>query len=224
MLRTIPKYLASIIEQLELDQAELLTIKDIQRYAVSVDSTIQAPRIAFELKNRGWLIPTFARGVYEFSPGANAGAYSKGGMLSNIKAVALANPEIVWCYSHQSALYFHKIVAQMPDKPQITIKCNSIKNVPYAFTKLTNNVFYSQLEPIIINGNPVEQIETLLVHICAKPSSVNDWFIYEENIRDIWYKCDIHKLHQELAKQSNNTRNRLKQLLRTIKNGVQIDI
>jgi predicted transcriptional regulator of viral defense system len=224
MVRTIPKYLASIVEQLELEQTELLTIKDIQRYADSVGSTIQATRIAFELRNRGWLLPTSARGVYEFSPGANAGAYSKGGKLSNVKAVALANPEIIWFYSHQSALYFHKIVDQTPDNPQITIKCNSIKNVPYAFTKLTHNVFDAQLEPVIINGNPVEQLETLLVHICAKPRSVSDWFVYEENIRDIWDECDIRKLHQELDKQSSNTRNRLKKLLRPIKNEVQLDI
>lgn len=224
MVRTIPKYLASIVEQLELNEAELLTIKDIQRYASSAGSTIQAARIAFELKNRGWLLPTSARGVYEFSPGANAGAYSKGGKLSNIKAVALANPSIKWFYSHQSALYFHKIVDQMPDKPQITIKCNSIKKVPYAFTKLTHNVFDSQLEPIIINGNPVEPLETLLVHICSKPKSVSDWFVYEENIQDIWSECDIGKLHQELDKQSLNTKNRLRKLLRSIGNEVRIDI
>lgn len=224
MVRTIPKYLALIIEQLELDEAELLTIKDIQRYAASAGSTIQAARIAFELKNRGWLLPTSARGVYEFSPGANAGAYSKGGKLSNIRAVALANPSIKWFYSHQSALYFHKIIDQMPDSPQITIKCNSIKNVPYAFTKLTPYVFDAQLEPVIINGNPVEQLETLLVHICAKPSSVSDWFIYEENIRNIWNECDIHKLRQELDKQSGNTQNRLKKLLRSIGSAAQLDI
>ena len=53
MVRTIPKYLAPIVEQLELDQAELLTIKDIERCVVSVGSTTQAKRIAFELKNRG---------------------------------------------------------------------------------------------------------------------------------------------------------------------------
>lgn len=224
MVRTIPKYLALIIEQLELDQVKLLTIKDLQRYASSVGSTGQATRMSFELKNRGWLLPTSARGVYEFSPGANAGAYSTGGKLLDIKAVALANPEIKWFYSHQSALYFHKIIDQMPDKPQITIKCNSIKNVPYAFTKLTHNVFDSQLEPIIINGNPVEQLETLLVHICAKPSSVSDWFVYEENIRDIWDECDINKLHQDLDKQSLNTKNRLKKLLRSIRSEVQLDI
>lgn len=224
MVRSIPKYLASIVEQLELDQVQLLTIKDIQRYAVFVGSTVQATRIAFELKNRGWLLPTSARGVYEFSPGANAGAYSTGGKLLDIKAVSLANPEIKWFYSHQSALYFHKIIDQMPDKPQITIKCNSIKNVPYSFTKLTHHVFDSQLEPIIINGNPVEQLETLLVHICAKPTSVNDWFIYEENIRNIWALCNIDKLRQELNEQSHNTKIRLKKLLRSIKNEVQRDI
>jgi|GEM_PF-5151362 len=224
MVRAIPRYLALIIEQLELDQAELLTINDIRNYAESVDSTVQATRIAFELKNRGWLLPTAARGIYEFSPGANAGAYSKGSSFINIKAIALANPEVKWFYSHQSALYFHNIVDQMPDKPQITVKCNSIKNIPYAFTKLTHNVFDSQLAPLIINGNPIEQLETLLVHICAKPKSVKDWFVYKENIQVIWDECDIHKLHQELDKQSLNTKNRLKRLLHSTKNKVQFEI
>lgn len=113
MVQTIPKYLASMVEQLELDHLELLTIKDIQKYAVSVGATVQAARITFELKNRGWLLPTSARGVYEFSPASNAGAYSKGGKLLDVKAVSLANPEIKWFYSHQSALYFHKIVAEI---------------------------------------------------------------------------------------------------------------
>lgn len=220
MLRTIPKYLAFIVEQLELDQVNLLTIKDIQGYAISAGSTIQAKQIAFELKKRGWLLPTSVRGVYEFSPGANAGTYSTGGKLLDIKAIALANPSIKWFYSHQSALYFHKIIDQMPDKPQITVKCSSIKNVPYAFTKLTHKVFDSQLEPVSINGSPVEQLETLLVHICAKPSSVSDWFVYKENIKDIWALCSINKLHQELDKQSLNTKNRLRKLLRSIENGV----
>lgn len=224
MARSIPKYLAPIIEELELNQPELLTIDDIQEYANVVGLTVKVTRIVFELKSHGWLLATAAKGVYEFSPGANAGQYSKGGYFLDIKAVALANPEVKWFYSHQTALYFHQIVDQMPDKPQITVKCDSIKDVPYAFTKLTNNVFNSELEPVIINGNPVEQLETLLVHICAKPKSVSSLFVYEENITDIWYGCDINKLRKELYKQSDRTKMRLRKLLRFIKGEVKIEI
>jgi hypothetical protein len=215
--RTIPRFLAPITEQLELNQPELVTVKSLHEYAESSGVLLPAPRIAFELKQRGWLLPTSARGVYEFSPGANAGAYSRGGKLLDIKVVSLANPTVRWFYSHQSALYMHGIAKQMPDKPQITIQGNNYHDIPFAFRKITSFTFKSNLEEMVINGNPVAHIETLLVQICAKPNQVSDWGLYYDLLEDIWSSCDSKILKNELVGRKNATQIRLKKLLAKIK-------
>jgi predicted transcriptional regulator of viral defense system len=211
--RPITKYLAGIVAQLELDQPDIVSLAEIASY-VSVDENRVPPaRVAHELKKLGWLIPTSQPGFYEFSPGANSGAFSRGGKTADVKAIATAHPEIEWCYAFQSALYYHGIVDQMPDEPQLSVRTNNVRNIPVTFRKYAKSAFLSRLAPQIIHGNPVERLETLLVHICAKPSHVNDWFLYEEHLPLIWEACDKDKVAEELSGRSTATTKRLAYLL-----------
>jgi predicted transcriptional regulator of viral defense system len=211
--RTIPSYLAGILEQLELDQPDIVSLGDIANYAATVGSPLVPARAAHELKKRGWLIPTSQRGYYEFSPGANAGAFSRGGKTADVKALAAAHPEIEWCYAFQSALYYHGIVDQIPDEPQFSVRANNVRDIPVSFRKYTKSAFFYHLSPEIIEGNPVECIETLLVHICAKPGQVGDWFLYEEHLPLIWNGCNEDKVVEELSGRSTATIKRLAYLL-----------
>jgi hypothetical protein len=211
--RPIPIYLAGIVEQLELNQPDIVSLDDIAGYVSMAGSKLVPARAAHELKKRGWLIPTTQRGFYEFSPGANAGAYSRGGKTADIKAIAAAHPETEWCYAFQSALYYHGIARQMPDEPQLSVRVNTVRDIPVAFRKYANSAFVSHLDSEIITGNPVECIETLLVHICAKPGHVKDWFLYEEYLPSIWGECDENKVIMELKGRSVATIKRLSYLL-----------
>lgn len=75
--RSIPDWLAGIVQDLELERRPLVTVADVERARPELDATT-ARRALMELAARGWLQPVGLRGVYEFIPGAAAGPYPSG--------------------------------------------------------------------------------------------------------------------------------------------------
>ena len=76
-LRSVPGWLASVIQELELDRSTLVTVEDVQRARPDLDRAV-ARRAITDLVRRGWLRPIGRRGTYEFIPGAAAGPYPSG--------------------------------------------------------------------------------------------------------------------------------------------------
>ncbi|WP_425955926.1 type IV toxin-antitoxin system AbiEi family antitoxin domain-containing protein [Xylanimonas sp. McL0601] len=74
--RTLGPALGQVIEELELDQPIVVTTADVAGIAARRGIKTPASEIARRLRLSGWLLPTGQRGVYEFAPGAHAGAAS----------------------------------------------------------------------------------------------------------------------------------------------------
>src|ERR1035437_6125238 len=79
MTRTIPSSLAPVLEQLELYQADLVTTARLDELVRTAGIRTATRTVATRLRERGWLLPTGQRGVWEFAPAAVAGAYRRGG-------------------------------------------------------------------------------------------------------------------------------------------------
>lgn len=75
--RSIPTWLAAVVQKLELGGEYLITLDDVARARPELDRALVRQGIA-QLIRRGWLRPVGVRGAYEFMPGAAAGPYPSG--------------------------------------------------------------------------------------------------------------------------------------------------
>ncbi len=89
--RSVPPWLAPVIQDLELNGSTLVTVDDIQRARPELDRAVARRGLA-QLVERGWLHPTNIRGTYEFIPGAAAGPYPSGDPWLVLRAVLAQRP------------------------------------------------------------------------------------------------------------------------------------
>ena len=90
-IRSIPGWLAAVIQDLELNGSRLVTVDDIQRVRPDLDRAVARQGIA-SLVRRGWLRPIGVRGTYEFIPGAAAGPYPSGDPWLVLRAELVRRP------------------------------------------------------------------------------------------------------------------------------------
>src|SRR5437879_3711190 len=90
--RSIPPWLADVVQAFELDQKRLVSTDDV--LAVRPDLGEEGAWAAIRhLLRRGWLHRTGVRGAYEFIPGAAAGPYPSGDPWLVLRAVLRQHPE-----------------------------------------------------------------------------------------------------------------------------------
>lgn len=75
-VRYIPRWLAAIVQELELERPTLVSVDDVRRLATLRPSAVR--QAISELVQLGWLRPVGVRGTYEFIPGSAAGPYPSG--------------------------------------------------------------------------------------------------------------------------------------------------
>ena len=76
--RPLSPTLAAVVEELELDQPVVVTADDLSGIVARHGLGTPVKVIAARLRGAGWLLPTPQRGVWEFAPGAHAGAIGHG--------------------------------------------------------------------------------------------------------------------------------------------------
>jgi hypothetical protein len=77
LTRSIPPSLAPVLERLELDDARLVTTERLAELLRQAGVRTAPRTVAARLRDRGWLLATDQRGVWEFAPAALAGAHSR---------------------------------------------------------------------------------------------------------------------------------------------------
>ena len=76
--RSVPRSVAPLLEALELEQPTLVTLSLLDELIDQTKSSTTAAHGARMLRERGWLLPLRSPGVWEFAPGARAGAFGGG--------------------------------------------------------------------------------------------------------------------------------------------------
>lgn len=84
--RSIPKSLAPIVEQLELDGDVVVTVDRISGVLHEIGRENDARQVAYDLQRAGWLGSLRTRGAWEFYPGARGGAYPSGDRFIEFRA------------------------------------------------------------------------------------------------------------------------------------------
>jgi hypothetical protein len=90
--RSLPAWLADVVQDFELHARRLVTVEDVQRARPELSRT-RGRRALAELVRRGWLVPLDVRGTYEFIPGAAAGVYPSGDPWLVLRAELARHPD-----------------------------------------------------------------------------------------------------------------------------------
>lgn len=76
MARSIPKGFSGVLEELELERPQLVTTSQLASLCERSGIRTPAKVVASRLREKGWLLATPQRGVWEFAPAELAGPYS----------------------------------------------------------------------------------------------------------------------------------------------------
>lgn len=212
MTRSIPKTLAPVVERLELEQPEVVTLQDLASIAKDLDLRTAPPLLAYRLRERGWLLPTPTRGVWEFAPGARAGPYSRSGPLLALRAALARAPDLPLAVALSSAAWGHGLADRVP--PRLELALLPGRRPPAGLERQARILpFESRLEPEPLRGVPVQRFETMLVHMAARPTHVRSWGGVVTWIADVVVEAEEPDLRHELAGRPGAVRIRLAYLL-----------
>jgi len=217
MVRSIPPALAPLVEQLELERPSIVSVRQIAeliaRTAMRTPTRVAIQRLA----ERGWLLPTSVRGVWEFAPGERAGAFSDGDPLLPLRAVLAAGPDTSGEHRPSvalgSALWLHDLADRAPDTPEVAIPDSAPVSIP--LRRLCRVVHFSAHVPPVRKrgGLPVHTPATILVHMAHRPRDVRSWGSVLENLARLVAAADEPQIHAELAGRPHATRVRLAYLI-----------
>jgi len=184
MTRNLPKSLAPVVECLELNQPEIVTLKQLTEIAAEVGIRTSSSLVAHRLRECGWLLGTGLSGVWEFAPGAHAGPHSRGGPLLQVKAAFALMPDLPAAVALASAVWAHGLADRIPAKIELAVKPGV--SVPAGLERRTQILrFNARLDPVKRKGVPVQRFESLLVHMAARPSVIKSWGGIAEWLGDV---------------------------------------
>jgi predicted transcriptional regulator of viral defense system len=212
MTRSIPPSLAPVLERLELERPRVIATTELARIAEEYGIRTPAKQVAHRLVERGWLLPTDVRGVWEFAPAERAGPYSDGDPLLALQATLANHPETRATIALGSALWLLNISERAPDQHEVAVPIG--QPVPVSVRRNYRVVHYtSHLEPTVVNGVPVHHPATILVHLASQPTDVRSWSGVLERLEDLVAACTYEDVSTELLGRTRATHVRLGYLL-----------
>jgi hypothetical protein len=214
LTRTIPASLAPVLEQLELEQADLVTMSRLDELVRSAGIGTETRTVAARLRERGWLLPTGQRGVWEFVPAAVAGAYSRGGPTRLLRA-ALARMAIPCGLTFQAAAWALGLADRAPARVEVAAADNrAAVRLPGA---LDVSVFAPRLPYGTAKGVPVLRPASVLTHMATSPSRVRSWSSALEWLPDMAAEATPDGLLAELDARAATVSARLGYLLQGLR-------
>jgi predicted transcriptional regulator of viral defense system len=204
--------MGGILEELELEQPTLVTSEQlahlVERYGLRTPTRIVAAR----LRERGWLLPTGQRGVWEFASAATAGAYSRNDPLTPLRAFLAVRPTACCALTFQAAAWAHGFADRVPTRIEVAVATAELAR------QLPSNVAASVFDPRLryqeLRGVPVLTAESILVHMTTKPGAVRSWTSALEWLPELAAELSWEPLSLELADRPAATRARTGYLLK----------
>ena len=197
MNRTISRSEAPVLEQLEMERPELVTMGDL---ATLLDSAgvRTLPRVfAARLRAKGWLLPTEQRGVWEFAPAALAGPYSSFNPALPLRAFLAKRPGTPCGLTFQAAAWAHGCADRVPARPEVAVAdALTAHKLPPGLRAFS---FTPALSPNRSRGVPVLMPESVLTHMCTKPVAVRSWNSALDWLPELAAEANIANIEAELS-------------------------
>ena len=213
--RTLSRGLAGIVEALEMEQAHLVTAAMLEQIRQRVGVATPGKVLAARLRERGWLLATARRGVYEFAPGSHAGALSRGDVTLPLQAVLRARPGLAVGLALQSAAWALGAADRAPTRLEIAAPDATVaRSLSNSLGDLARAVVFApQLPWEHRRGVPVMSGDSVLVHMAAHPAHVRSWSSAVEWLPDLAADGSGDGLLAELAGRPPSVAARLAYLL-----------
>jgi predicted transcriptional regulator of viral defense system len=195
MTRSIPPSLAPVIEQLELEDARLVTTNQLAAILKQFEVRTAPRTVATRLRERGWLLETGERGVWEFAPGALAGAHSRSGPTRLLRA-AIARRDVRCALTFQAAAWATGAADRVPSRLEVAAATAAdARRLPEA---LDVSVFAPRVDPTEAKGVPVLRPASVLAHMAAAPSRVRSWSSALEWLPELAAEAELAEALAEL--------------------------
>lgn len=212
MPRSLPRSLSGIVEDLELEQPELITMRDLRRLVQRHGVATSANVVAARLRTHGWLLPTPARGVWEFAPAAHAGPVGHANPTLPLAAAHAAHPLLRAALTHTAAAWAHGYADRAPSRLDVAVPQES--RPPAGLARTTHLTrFDARLSPQTLKGVDVLGPASVLVHLVESPAAVRSWTTVIEWLPELAADLDRDTLATELDGRTVATRVRAGYLL-----------
>lgn len=222
MTRTIPPSLAPILEDLELAQPVLVTLEQltdlVERHGLGTPTRMVAAR----LRERGWLLATGRRGVWEFAPAALAGAYSRSDPVTPLRAFLARQPAARCALTFQAAAWAHGVADRIPGRIEVAAaKAALAARLPEV---VSASVFDPRLAYQERREVPVLAVESVLIHMAAAPRAVRSWASALEWFPELAAEAVWDQIAVELADRRASVRARTGYLLQGLRPDIALRI
>lgn len=209
--RASTKTMAPILERLELEQPLLLSSVELTQMLEEEGISTPASVFAARLRERGWLLATSQRGVWEFVPAAVAGSYSSMDPLIQLKALLAVHENFETSLTFTAAAWAMGLADRAPVQVDIAVPKQPVKlSLPEG---LMAHTFIPKLETIECKGVPCLAPESVFVHMATRPSGVSSWQSASEWLPDLAHELDESCLLDELAERNSSIKARAGYLL-----------
>ena len=215
MTRSIPPSMANLLQELELEQPTLVMSEQLERLVTRFGLQTPTKLVAARLRERGWLLPTGCRGVWEFAPAAVAGAHSRNDPVTPLRAFLIQRPGVRCGLTFQAAAWAYGLADRAPLRLEVAVAKGALAHqLPSA---LAGSAFDPRLEFRSLRGVPVLAAESILVHMAARPSAVRSWTSALEWFPELAQILTGESLVTELDKRSAAVRSRTGYLLQGLR-------
>lgn len=214
MTRSIPPSLAPVLEWLELEDARLVTTERLAGILDEVGVRTAPRTVASRLRERGWLLATGQRGVWEFAPASAAGPHSRSGPTRLLRA-ALAREMIDCALTFQAAAWATGAADRVPARLEVAAATR--RDADRLPDGLDVSVFAPRIAPVALKGVPVLKPASVLVHMATTPIRVRSWPSAFEWLPDIAADADPDEAIAELAGRPATVAARLGYLLQSLR-------
>lgn len=210
MARTISKGLAPILERLELDRPQVVTLRDVEKICAEANIATEPRIVAARLKSAGWLLPTDVRGAWEFAPAELAGPYPSYDPLLPVKALAATCQANCPLLRGKTAAWAMGLADRVPSTVEVTLPQGTRRALPDTVAACT---YKTALPPVRAKGALSLAPEAVLVQMAEHPSSVRSWSSAEEWLPDVMAEMTVDATLEELHDKSTATAQRTGYLL-----------
>ena len=193
--RSIPKGFSGMLEELELERPQLVTTSQLANLCERSGIRTPAKVLASRLREKGWLLATPQRGVWEFAPAELADPYSSADPLLPLKAHAAAHPDDRFALASQTAVWALGLADRVP-----AVIDAAFERMPTSVPRGVNASTYRTNIPVIAaKGVSALAPESIVVHMAQRPSAMRSWQGVVEWLPDVAYELDAAKVLDELG-------------------------
>lgn len=210
MARTLSRGLAPVVERLELDRPQIVTLRDIEKICIEEGVATEPRVVASRLKKAGWLLPTGKRAAWEFAPAELAGPYSSCDPLLPVKALAAVSHGTTPILRGQTAAWALGLADRVPATVEVTACGNGHAALPNGVCACA---YRTNLDPVHAKGALSLASEAIVIQMAERPSSVRSWDSAAEWLPDVMAEMNADDMLKELEGRSTATAQRAGYLL-----------